>query len=294
MRIGILGIGLMGGAFAERLLDQGHELRAWNRTREKALALKPLGVQVADQPAEVLEGSEITILTLADGQAILQVLFQAGARAAIEGSSLLQMGTIGAQESREIAQMVRDAGGDYLEAPVLGSTPEAKRGELFVMVGARPEQFRRWHEVFRSLGSDPQHIGEVGQAAALKLALNQLLAAEVIAFGLSLGMVLRAGIDVDAFTHIVRQSALHARQFDKKLPRFLERNFSDPHFPVPLMLKDIELGLAEASRLGLDTSLLQAMQGLARATVDAGYTDVDYSAIYNAVNPPEGTEVQRG
>ncbi|HET9228194.1 MAG TPA: NAD(P)-dependent oxidoreductase, partial [Thermoanaerobaculia bacterium] len=192
MRIAWIGTGLMGRPMAERLLAAGHEVTVYNRTREKAEALAASGATVANSAQEAIDRGEAVFLMLKDAVAIRDLLFDGN----LEGRTVVQMSTIGPSESTALAEEVRQRGGDYLEAPVLGSTPQARDGKLLVMAGGTPEQFGRWLEVFRALGPEPILVGPVGQASALKLAVNQLIGALSATFSLRLGMVRRQGIDV--------------------------------------------------------------------------------------------------
>ena len=119
------------------------------------------------------------------------------------------------------------------------------------MVGGTEDQFAALAPLFRSLGREPRFVGAVGKAAALKLALNQLIAAETLAFGLSLGLIRRAGISVDTFMTILRESALYAPTFGKKLPRLLKRDYHHPNFSTRHLLKDVRLFVREAGARGL-------------------------------------------
>jgi 3-hydroxyisobutyrate dehydrogenase len=133
----------------------------------------------------------------------------------LAGRTIIQMGTIRPEESVQIDAAIQAAGGDYFEAPVLGSIPQAQQAELIVMVGGSTEQFTQWRDLLAAFGPEPRHIGPLGKAAAVKLALNQLIGALTGAFSLSLGMVQRHGIDVETFMSILRSSALYAPTFDK-------------------------------------------------------------------------------
>ncbi|HXH86519.1 MAG TPA: NAD(P)-dependent oxidoreductase, partial [Nitrospira sp.] len=190
-------------------------------------------------------------------------------------------------ESRTIQHEVKGCGGSYCEAPVLGSLAEAQAGTLFVMVGATEEQFARLSPLLRSLGREPRLIGPVGTAAALKLALNQLIAAEMSAFALSLGLVQRSGVSVDTFMAILRESALFAPTFDKKLPRLLKRDYRQPNFSTRHLLKDVALFLQEAGGRGLSTGGLEGIRPILEETIAQGLGEVDYSAIYERINPRE-------
>jgi 3-hydroxyisobutyrate dehydrogenase len=197
------------------------------------------------------------------------------------------MGTIAPQESREIHDAIASGGGDYLEAPVLGSIPQVKSGELLVMVGSSPEQFQKWFELLKHFGREPVLMGDVGSAAATKLALNQLIASLTSAFALSLGFVQRQGVEVEQFMQILRQSALYAPTFDKKLQQMLDGNYANPNFPSKHLLKDTNLFLSEAQAVGLNTSSLEGIRKVLETTQQLGLSDADYSSLFAAIHPQQ-------
>ena len=285
MKISLLGIGLMGRPMAERILGANHELVLFNRTIEKPQPLKALGARVVSSAKDALRSSECVILMLADAQAIHDVVLSGSTRTELSGRTLIQMGTISPTQSIDISRKVSESGGIYLEAPVLGSIPEAMSGELIVLVGSSPEQFEHWSGLLKCFGTKPLLIGPVGQASALKLALNQLIASLTAAFSLSLGFVQRKGVPVDLFMEILRGSALYAPTFDKKLQRMLERDFSNPNFPTRHLAKDIDLFLSEAKEINLQPAALEGVGSLVKRTLDAGLSDMDYSALFNTINP---------
>jgi 3-hydroxyisobutyrate dehydrogenase len=290
MRVGFLGTGLLGRPMAERLQAAGHRVTVYNRTRTKVAGLPNVGLAVADRPEEAIRAGECVILMVADAPAIRTLLFEPAAQAALVGRTVIQMGTIGPNESRAIQKGVLAAGGDYVEAPVLGSIAEAKAQTLLVMVGGTDAQFARWKDLLASFGPEPRLIGPVGQAAALKLALNQLIAAEIAAFSLSLGLVQREEIAVGTFMGILKQSALFAPAFEKKLPRLLARDYANPNFSAKHLLKDVNLLLDEAAQLGLDSEGASGLRSLLQRTIESGSADADYSAVHELVNPPSGKE----
>ena len=176
-------------------------------------------------------------------------------------------------------------GGDYFEAPVLGSIPEAAEGKLIVMVGASSSQFERWSGLLRCFGPDPLLIGRVGQAAALKLAMNQLIASLTAAFSLSLAFVKCNGVSTDDFMGTLSKSALYASTFDKKLRRMLERDFSHPNFPAKHLAKDIGLFITAAKSLNLETAGLEGTLKIVEKAIFLGQAEEDYSAIHNIIYP---------
>lgn len=285
MRVSFLGTGLMGRPMAERLIDGGYEVTVYNRTRDKALPLAEKGARIAASAREAVEAGECTVIMLKDAGAIRGLLEEDGRLPDLGGRTIVQMSTISSAESLRLMEDVRRAGGDYLEAPVLGSTPQAREGTLLVAVGSTPEQFERWGELLRRFGSEPRRIGPVGHAATLKLAINQLIGSLAASFSLSLGMVQRSGLDVDGFMDVLRKSTFYAPTFDRKLPNMLARDFSNPNFPAALLLKDVDLVLAEAAGLGLRTEALEGVRAILAKTVEEGLGEADYSALYGVVDP---------
>jgi 3-hydroxyisobutyrate dehydrogenase len=289
MHVAFLGTGLMGRPMAERLLVAGHRVSVYNRTREKALPLAAAGARVAAGAAEAVAGAECVIVMVRDAKAVRALLFaeaEAGGTAPeLYGRTVIQMSTIAPAESTALLAEVRRAGGEYLEAAVLGSTPQAREGKLTVLVGSTPEQLARWGELLRHFGPEPQRIGDVGQAMALKLALNQLIASLTAAFSLSLGLVRRRGINPELFMRVLRPSALYAPTFDARLPRMLARDFADALFPAELLLKDVDLVRSEAAARGLDTAALEGVRDVLARAVEQGLGRQDYSALYAVVDP---------
>lgn len=284
MKVGFLGTGLMGLPMAQRLLDANIELIAYNRTPSKLEGLKAAGSAIAEHPHEAIAMCECVILMLTNASAIRGVLLSDSSRQQLAGRTVIQMGTITPTESRAIREEVVAAGGDYLEAPVLGSIPEAKAGKLIVMVGGSPEQFQHWLNLLQYFGSEPVLIGSVGAAAAVKLALNQLIASLSAAFALSLGFVEQQGIDVDLFMKILRGSVLYAPTFDKKLQRMLDRNYSDANFPTKHLMKDTDLFITEAKSVGLNVSSIEGVRRILEMALNTT-SEEDYSSLYSVINP---------
>jgi 3-hydroxyisobutyrate dehydrogenase len=285
MTIALLGAGLLGRAIAERLQSVGHTVTVYNRTTTKALPLQACGITVVTRPDQAMIQADCVVLMLADAAAIRAVLLTPASLAALRSRTVIQLGTIEQEESLALQVEIERVGGLYCEAPVLGSLAEAQTGTLIVMVGGNERQFIQWGPLFRSLSREPRLVGPVGKAASLKLALNQLIAAEMSAFALSLGLVQRTGISVDTFMAVLRESTLFAPAFEKKLPRLLTRDYQHPNFSARHLLKDLELFLKEASGYGLTTSSLEGIKPVLQRTIAQGLGDSDYSAIFEVINP---------
>ena len=274
----------MGAPMARRLQSAGHQVYGWNRSAEKLDALVADGIKPTATPTSAIAASRLIILMLTDAAAIHATLFSPEATGQLAGRTVLQMGTIAPQESKAIAQAVQTAGGDYLEAPVLGSIPEAKNGNLIVMVGATPDQFDQWQAVLECFGPNPQLMGPVGAGSGVKLAMNQLIGSLTTAFAMSLGLVQQEAIDIEKFMAIVRQSALYAPTFDKKLGRMCDRNFANPNFPTKHLLKDMNLFVQVAETFNADVA--KSVAQIVEQAVHNGLADQDYSAVFAAVNSP--------
>lgn len=286
-KVVVLGTGLMGSKAAQRLTEEGFPVTAWNRDSSKAEALKKAGVESNENLTDAVGEADVALLLLADANAIDSVLMgDESVLAALKGRTVLQMGTIGPDQSREFNRRLGERGVKYLEAPVQGSHPEVAAGSLVIMVGSDedPTTGPAW-PVLEALGDKPRHMGKVGEAAAIKLAFNQLVASLMVGFATSLGLLERNNADVEKFMELLRESKLYAPTFDKKLPRMLDRDFTNPNFPTKHLLKDIQLFQVEAKTAGLDPSMLAGLEAIIAKTCKEGLDDTDYSAVYSGVNP---------
>ncbi|HEX3074785.1 MAG TPA: NAD-binding protein, partial [Ignavibacteriales bacterium] len=163
--------------------------------------------------------------------------------------------------------------------------PQIREGKLIVMVGGPYKLYEKYSPALKVFTKRPLYIGEVGKAAALKLAFNQLIASLTAAFSLSFGIVQREGINTEIFMNILRQSALYAPTFDKKLDKMISKDYSDVNFPVKHLLKDVNLVIDEAKSLGIDVTAVEGVKGLLQSAIDKGLQNEDYSAMFLAVNP---------
>ena len=273
----------MGLPIAQRLIDARHSVTVYNRTASKLALLQSAGVTIAPSSSAAIAASNCIILMLTDATAIRELLLSDSARSQLAGRTIIQMSTIAPTESQMIRDEVVAAGGDYLEAPVLGSIPEARSGSLIVMVGAEPAQFAQWSALLETFGSEPVLLGSVGSAAAVKLALNQLIGSLTSAFAVSLGLVMRQGVDPDSFMTILRKSALYAPTFDKKLQRMLDHDYQAPNFPTKHLRKDIELFISAAQSSGLEIDSVEGVRQILLKAMAMSFAEMDYAALFSAI-----------
>ena len=275
--VALLGTGLLGESIGQRLLERGVSLYVWNRTQEGSRGLIEAGAQALNSPAEAPRCCDSLITVLRDGPVTAAVLNAIGA---LDGSTLITMGTVGITESQALAEQAARQGGQYLEAPVLGSKPQALNGSLLVMAGGEAQVFEEQQPLLSHLCQEPQLVGPVGIGAATKLALNQLIASLTHSFSLSLQLIQRAGVPVETFMAILRPSALYAPTFDKKLQRMLDHSYADPNFSTALLRKDLRLFLEEATTAGLQDQGLSGLLSLLEQAEGTDLDEQDYCALH--------------
>jgi 3-hydroxyisobutyrate dehydrogenase len=279
MTIALLGTGLLGSAIATRLLACGHSLSVWNRHPERAQPLLELGARQAPSPAAAAAEADWLLTVLSDGPTTHAVLIDQVAEE-LRGRRVLQIGTIGPAESQRLSEAVIALGGSYLEAPVLGSRPEALDGTLQLMTGGSAELMQEALPLLQQLSRDPVHLGAVGSAMTAKLALNQLIASLTHAFSLSLHLVQQGGVEVEPFMALLRNSALYAPTFDKKLQRELSGDYANPNFPTAHLRKDLDLFIRAAQLAGLNSEGLSGLAALLQRSSAAGLDGLDYCALH--------------
>jgi 3-hydroxyisobutyrate dehydrogenase len=283
MTVSIIGIGLMGQALGERLLEQQQTLVIYNRSANKTVKLAQKGATALNSAQQAVSISDICLLFLSDANAINTVLDTIESQHLI-GKTFIQMGTIAPDESRLLEQRLNQQDCSYLECPVLGSLPEARSGSLILMAAGDRAVFDAVLPLLNQIGNQPKYFGTTGNGSTVKLAMNQLIAGLTSSFALSLALIEKEGVDSDEFMSVVRDSALYAPTFDKKLERMLTRDFANPNFPTKHLAKDTTLFLNIAERLALNTAALEGISDLLQYTLAKGLADTDYSALYAGVH----------
>lgn len=283
MKIAFFGTGLMGTPMALQLIKAGYDVTVYNRTREKTKIFHKMNTTVANSVREALKSAELLITMLTDYQAIIDTLIDG--KLVLDKKQIIQMGTLSSHQSLKLKQIFRERNATYVEAPVLGSIPQAKSGTLIVLFGGSKPQYSMWYQLLSHFGNKIQYIGPVGQAMSIKLAFNQLIISLTTAFSMSFGFLQNRRISIDTFMGILRESALYAPTFDKKLSRMKSRNFENPNFPVKHLLKDLRLIIDEFKACKIETGPLDIMAMILSRTIQAGFSNQDYSALYNTINP---------
>ena len=278
MRIGFIGLGQMGRGMAGRLLETGHELAVYNRTRAAADPLRSRGARVADFPEEVL-GSEVVITMLADDAALEAVWVTSGLVGRMPASAVhLNMGTVSLDMGRRMAALHAAAGGAYVAAPVFGRPHVAAAGELDIVAAGPAAAIETCRPLFDALGSRTFVVGaEPHLANAVKIARNFLLASLVESLGEALALVRKSGVDPAAFLDVIAGSSFDRRYRDYGR-RMVEKNF-EPAFSLAGGLKDVELALAAAADGGVPLPTADLMRAQHLAAIADGFGEKDWAAL---------------
>jgi len=288
MTVGLIGLGNMGTAVAERLLDAGYPLVVSNRTREKAEALAAKGAVVVDSAAELAAQVDVVITSLADDTAFEAV---AGAvlPAARPGTVLVDLSTVSPAASARVAAQAAAASVPYLRAPVSGNPTVVRAGNLSFIVSGPRETLDDVDPVIRAIGPTVHHVGDGEQARIVKLAINLMIA--VLAQSISEALVLgeSAGVSREALLEVMGSSAVGAPFVKYKTEPLLRGDFSAT-FTTALMEKDIDLVLEAAGEAGVELPLATEMKGHLRAAVEAGYADHDFIALFLHLRSASGLD----
>jgi 3-hydroxyisobutyrate dehydrogenase-like beta-hydroxyacid dehydrogenase len=274
-RIAFCGLGLMGAPMATRLLEAGHDVTVWNRTADKARPLEERGASRGETPAQAAAGAEAAITMLADPDALEAVVFGDGglAEGMKDGSALIDMSTVGPEAVRRLRERL-PPGITLVDAPVLGSAPQAEAGELQIFAGGEAEDIDRWRPVLESLGG-VLHPGPLGAGASMKLVTNSTLGALMSALGEALALADSFGLEEEKVLDVLAQSPLGVTV--KRKRDLIESGSYPPSFKLSLARKDLGL-VAQAAR-GLDLRVARASSSWLEGADAAGLGDLDYSAV---------------
>lgn len=294
MHVGVIGLGIMGGAIAQRLLETGHEVVVYNRTREKAEPLLAKGAKWADSPAEVARRSEVVISIVTDPSAVERIaLAEDGVLQAISPEGVhCDMSTVSVAWTRQIASAYRMAGKRFVQAPVLGGRKQILEGTLLVFGGGDAENVERCEPVWRAFSDKIWRFDTAEQATVTKLACNMLIAHMMVGLGQSLLFAAKGGVSPGVLIDILAKSNLGAPMYSTKGRALLERNFQ-ANFYVRHLLKDLSLA-EEAAR---ETNTAMPLNALTRelfvAAMQQGYADEDYAAVVKVLEGLNGLELHQ-
>ncbi len=275
--IAFCGLGRMGTPMAGRLLDAGHTLKVWNRTREKARALADRGVAVATTPREAATGAEFAITMLADEHALEAVLYGENGIAAglTDGATLVEMSTVGPGAILAVRERLPE-GVAMVDAPVLGSIPQAEAGRLSIFAGGSEADIERAWGVLEAMGS-PRRIGKLGSGAALKLVVNSTLGSVMVAVGEALALARALGLEDDTALDALRSTYVGGVVESKA--EAMRNGYRPARFTLELAAKDMRLVTDTARAAGVDLASARANRAAYEGAEASGMGELDYAAV---------------
>lgn len=275
--VGMIGLGLMGTALTERLLDAGYTVWVYNRTRAKAEPLVARGARWAENPLAVCERVLISLYTTDTVAEVLDQLSD-GLR---PGQILIDTTTGEPEQTAGLAARLAARGVQYLDAPISGSSEQTRRGEATAIVGGPLSAFEACRDLFDCCVQRTIYAGASGCGAKMKLVSNLVLGLNRAALAEGLVFARAIGIDVEAALQVLMNSMAYSRIMETKGRKMVENDFH-PQARLSQHLKDIRLILAAAAAAGQDLPLTDAHRRLLEAAETAGFGDADNSAIIQA------------
>jgi 3-hydroxyisobutyrate dehydrogenase-like beta-hydroxyacid dehydrogenase len=278
--VGVVGLGEMGGGFAERLLLAKFDVVGWNRTKSKAEPLLARGVKWADSPREVATQSDV-VLTMVSNDAALDAVTSGadGILAGIAGKVLVEMSTVAPARAIALAEATTHAGGAMLDAPVLGSQISLAQGKLLVMVGGDEAVLERARPALEAIGPKVFRVGAVGQAKTMKIALNLSLATQMLALSEGLLMAVKSGIPRDVALEIMLGGASASPMLQYRAP-LITGQPEKAWFDCTMMQKDVELALALGRDLGIPLPTTETANRWLTIARETGLGHYDFSILY--------------
>ena len=282
MKVGILGTGIMGRPMARNLLEAGLEVWVWNRTREKAAPLLAAGARWADTPAALARRVDVLGLVLATPEATREVFYREdGVLDGVHpGLFVVDHGTNPLAWAQEAAPLVAEAGGQYVDAPLQGSYPEAERRELVILAGGTPAGIEPLAPYFEGVGGTVVFAGELGRGVLLKLALNLITALTGAALAEASALAAAFGLGQEVFFEALEKSSL-AAPFHRGKGEKLRSGDLSPQLPLKLMNKDLRLIQAEASRVRFPLFMGGNARALYTLAERMGLGEADLIAVRN-------------
>ncbi|HEY1774953.1 MAG TPA: NAD(P)-dependent oxidoreductase [Solirubrobacteraceae bacterium] len=279
IRVGLLGVGLMGSAMAHRLLDQGIAVTAWDRDSEQIRALGGRGAQAADGPGEVVSEAEVVITMLPTAAIVLDVV-EPLLDDWPKNTIWLQMSSVGAAEADELTRVAEAHAVQIVDAPVSGSTQPAEQGQLTVLASGSDSARAAVEPIFDALASRVLWVGEAGMGSRLKLAANHWMITTVAALAESMRLCEAMGLDQRHFAELLDGGPLGSPYAVQKLGE-MRRHDYPAGFPVRLAVKDLELvGEVEQSAQTAMPLLDVVRERFTAASRE--FADQDLAAIYEA------------
>jgi 3-hydroxyisobutyrate dehydrogenase-like beta-hydroxyacid dehydrogenase len=295
MRIGFIGLGLMGTPIVLNLMRGGFEVIVWNRTKSKAAGVLAGGAQWAENIGYLAQNADVVMTMVTDAAASEAVICSGDGvlNNAKPGMILIDMGSIAPEMSRSIGERARARGIVMLDAPVTGNPKVAEAGKLGIMVGGEKDAVDRVRPILEAISALIVHAGPSGAGSTLKLVNNLILGVAIQAVAEALVLARKAGIDPDCVRQITSVGGARTGAMETRGPRMIAHDFS-PHFSADNMHKDLATALRLADAVGAAAPAASAALEILRAARAQGKGDRDSAVVYNIVEQLSGLTSREG
>ncbi|HWR11486.1 MAG TPA: 2-hydroxy-3-oxopropionate reductase [Rectinemataceae bacterium] len=294
MKVGFIGLGIMGKPMSKNLLKKGYSVVVNDVNKAAVDELVALGAEAAENPREVAKRAEVVITMLPNSPHVRQVVLGPNGviEAARPGLTLIDMSSIDPLVSREVGAKLAEKGVDMLDAPVSGGEPKAIDGTMSVMVGGKQEVFVKYFDLMKAMAGSVVRTGEIGAGNVTKLANQIIVAVNIAAMSEALVMATKAGVDPELVYKAIRGGLAGSTVLDAKAPMVLDRNFK-PGFRVNLHIKDLNNALETAHGVGASVPLTASVMEMLQNIKADGMGDLDHSAIARYYEKLAKVEVKR-
>ena len=283
-KLGFIGLGVMGGNMVARLLEKGHTVTGYNRTRAKAQWLIDRGMKFAESPKAVSEASDITFSMVTNSAALAAVTDGPdGLLAGITpGKFHIDMSTVSPEVSRALAVKVREKGADMIDAPVSGSVITLQQGKLSVMVGGRKETFETLKPLLLDVGPKVTHVGDNGLALSMKIAVNLQLQVQMMAFCEGVLLAEKSGIPREVAVDVMVHSAIASPMIQYRGP-FVLRQPPEAWFDCNMMQKDMLLAMDMGRKLNGPLPTTAVSNEFLTAARGMGWEKLDFAVVFDVL-----------
>jgi 3-hydroxyisobutyrate dehydrogenase-like beta-hydroxyacid dehydrogenase len=290
-KLGFIGLGVMGGNMVARLLEKGHTVTGYNRTRSKAQWLIDRGMVFAESPKVVAAASDVIFSMVTNAAALAAVTEGSdGMLAGLEpGKFLIDMSTVNPEASRDLAAKVRAKGADMVDAPVSGSVITLQQGKLSVMVGGRKETFEQLKPLLLEIGPKVTHVGDNGVALSMKIALNLQLAVQMLAFSEGVLLAEKSGISREVAVDVMIHSAIASPMIVYRGPFVLQQP-EEAWFDVNMMQKDMQLAMDLGRKLNVPVPTTAISNEFLTAARGMGWEKLDFAVIFDVLARMSGIQ----
>ncbi len=292
MRIGYAGMGIMGRGMAANLLEAGHDVTVWNRTRSRTDDLAAAGAAVAESPQEVAERCDVIMICVSDTPDVEEVTLGDGGliHGLGPGKIVVDHSTISASATQRLAAAVRDLDADWIDAPVSGGSEGAANGTLAIMVGGDSVSLDRVRPLLETYGTTITHVGDVGAGQLVKLVNQVLVVVNALAVSEALLLAEAGGLDLSKTIEAVEGGAAGSWMLSNRGPQVAVRDWT-PGFTIDLQQKDVRLILDAADELGVPLPGTGLVFQMYRALQRRGFGADGNHALVRALEEMAGIEV---